>query len=334
MDSKGYKEIALRTLETESDQLRFATVQPAESGSDRKFIRLSYGKLSWILMISPDLGQAEHYIILSLTLSSLGVRVPKLLSVLNLPTSSLILIEDCGQRSLKTVVREILQDKPSYLIELYSSALKQLKIIKSAPLERELPPLNVKLKEILPEFDMRVLNWEIDYFCENVLQRYFGYNPATVLLELRHLSYNVLNMVRSYPSLIHRDFQSDNILVNSERELVIIDFQSAHIGTTLYDLASLLEDPYVNLPSQLKMKLLDIGFSILEIPSQLRSSYHIVALHRLLQASGAYVNLSIGKGKLGYLKYLRPALKRALQFSKKLNLSSTARIIQRCLSRL
>jgi aminoglycoside/choline kinase family phosphotransferase len=120
--------------------------------------------------------------------------------------------------------------------------------------------------------------------------------------------------------MIHRDFQSQNILIHN-CEVRIVDFQGARIGHIAYDLMSLLNDPYIALDKDLRLSLSEYFFnSIAETPllekllekKALRSITSIVqsaALQRGMQALGAYAFLSIEKGKTSYRKFIPPALK-------------------------
>lgn len=55
--------------------------------------------------------------------------------------------------------------------------------------------------------------------------------------------------------LVHRDFQSQNILIR-KGEASFIDFQGMRPGLAQYDLASLLCDPYVEISSEERTHLL------------------------------------------------------------------------------
>ena len=59
-----------------------------------------------------------------------------------------------------------------------------------------------------------------------------------------------------YPSICHGDFHPINIMVK-DGEIYFIDFQGGRIGPIQYDLASLLIDPYVELPHAVQAQLID-----------------------------------------------------------------------------
>jgi aminoglycoside/choline kinase family phosphotransferase len=91
-----------------------------------------------------------------------------------------------------------------------------------------------------------------------------------------------------------------------------IDFQGGRTGPPTYDLASLLLDPYVSLPEDLREELLE------EYPDRLsrltavdaaafRRRYPFVAAHRVMQTLGAYAYLSGTKGKMHFRRYIPAA---------------------------
>ncbi len=97
------------------------------------------------------------------------------------------------------------------------------------------------------------------------------------------------NLGSSHRNLVHRDFQSQNIILHGERAW-LIDFQGLRLGRQEYDLASLLYDPYLDHPEEEQAKLLDLWEDISEerpVPELLRDC----AIQRLMQALGAYANI-------------------------------------------
>ena len=113
---------------------------------------------------------------------------------------------------------------------------------------------------------------------------------------------------------MHRDFQSQNIFLRGEK-LFILDFQGARTGHFLYDVASLLKDPYVNMDVEMEESILKGYFEFLKSMVFFEKSYdefiyqyNLVALQRLMQALGAYGFLGLKKGKRQFLQYIDPAL--------------------------
>jgi aminoglycoside/choline kinase family phosphotransferase len=110
-------------------------------------------------------------------------------------------------------------------------------------------------------------------------------------------------------TFLHRDFQSENILLR-EGNIRFVDFQGARLGPPGYDAASLLLDPYV-------AALDDAAADLFEYYSALPMrvvvdphAYFLCAAQRLMQALGAYGNLSLHKGKARYRQFVPLALAR------------------------
>ena len=115
------------------------------------------------------------------------------------------------------------------------------------------------------------------------------------------------------PGFMHRDFQSRNIMLKDGR-WYFIDFQGGRLGPPQYDLASLLIDPYVDLPAQEQAELLDYAMQGLARrrpldPARFRRVYAHCALSRNLQALGAFGFLSRVKGKPQFARYIPAALR-------------------------
>ena len=60
-------------------------------------------------------------------------------------------------------------------------------------------------------------------------------------------------------TFVHRDFHASNIMVNKNK-LGLIDSQDAIIGNPLYDVASLIDDVRIKLPSNLQERLLNFYY--------------------------------------------------------------------------
>ena len=86
------------------------------------------------------------------------------------------------------------------------------------------------------------------------------------------------------------------------RNVYFIDFQGGRIGPIQYDLASLLIDPYVQLPHAIQTQLIDYSIKMMSAvidlrPAKFLSCYHYCRLTRNLQILGAFSYLSKVKGK-------------------------------------
>ena len=108
-------------------------------------------------------------------------------------------------------------------------------------------------------------------------------------------------------TFVHRDFHVSNIML-SKKKLGVIDSQDAIIGNPLYDVASLIDDVRIKLPSKLQNNLFKFycrnsKFKKINI-KKLKNDFDILSVQRNLKILGIFVRLSKRDNKLNYLKYL------------------------------
>ena len=147
-----------------------------------------------------------------------------------------------------------------------------------------------------------VLQGECRYFVQAFLNDYLGMDTAgeDLTSEFNRLADAI--MAARPMGFMHRDFQSRNIMVMKNR-FYLIDFQGGRIGPPHYDLASLLIDPYVDLPFAMRETLLvyfseQLAQRTPGIPAaEIQNVYRYCALARNLQILGAYGFLTRRKGK-------------------------------------
>ncbi len=165
--------------------------------------------------------------------------------------------------------------------------------------------------KIYDEFVMR--RNEADYFRDSFLSNYLGMRSDWRELEG---PFDYLSSIASRADnqhLLHRDFQSRNIMVN-HNQLGILDWQGARLGPLSYDLASLLIDPYVDLSVDEKKHLYR---QYLLLMKEYQSAwikpferyFPYLAIQRNLQILGAFSFLTKVQGKTYFADYIAPALK-------------------------
>jgi hypothetical protein len=172
------------------------------------------------------------------------------------------------------------------------------------------------MKQHLPaEFNSELYLWEQSYFFEHCLGRYFKIDRAklALLAGLPALK-EVAERLASFPRvLVHRDFQSQNIIIRNGAAY-LIDFQGMRPGLAEYDLASLLYDPYVDLPEVERNELtgyyrarqFEHGIAT---NGEFDLKFRWCAMQRLMQALGAYCFLGLVRGHKHFLKHVPAALK-------------------------
>jgi aminoglycoside/choline kinase family phosphotransferase len=283
-------------------------ISPIEKGgSDRKFYRIRLSSEHTLILVKYTLEREENrrYVEIAEFLTAQKIRVPKI--YFHDPSEGLIWIEDLGEADLWSYRDE------SWLVRraFYESALEEI-----AKLHGVSEAQASKIGHELPaEFNAALYVWEQHYFFENCLGRYFGLDVETlrVLMQLPALS-NIAEHLASLPRvLVHRDFQSQNIVIrNSQAHL--IDFQGMRLGLAEYDLASLLYDPYVEFSSAECEELLLHYRAIATVNNkpvraQFDETLRRCAMQRLMQALGAYSFLGLVKGHKHFLQHIPKAVR-------------------------
>ena len=283
-------------------------IQPIEKGgSDRKFYRIQCSAAQTLILIKYNLEREEnqHYVQIAKFLHAHRMRVPKI--YFHDPVEGLIWIEDLGERDLYSYRRE------SWIVRrtFYESALDEIAKLHGLPVS-----VCVEMKEHLPaEFNAALYRWEQNYFFENCLGRYFKIDQSKLKAQatlpvLREVAKRLASLPRV---LVHRDFQSQNIIIQNG-QTYLIDFQGMRPGLAEYDLASLLYDPYVDLAEVERAELiayyrgrqLENGITIVgDFDFKLR----LCAMQRLMQALGAYGSLGLVRGHKHFLKHIPAAMR-------------------------
>ncbi|MGB9638798.1 MAG: hypothetical protein ACPL1F_05845, partial [bacterium] len=240
----------------------------------------------------------KKYIKILSFLNNKNINVPKIKKIYN----NFIILQNLTQNSLFNIY--IKQNKKNILKiqDKYKLVLKEIsKLYKIKINDYNIDLIGIK------QFDLKVLKWEWQYFIENYLINYKGVNNFKVysffLLSEEFIN-TCYNIIKEFPTLIHRDLQSTNIIFYKNKPY-LIDIQGMMISNFLYDLASLIEDPYINLPYKIKYNLLEYFFKINYNLVKYSRYYIFFKIQRLIQVLGAFSYLSIHKNKPFFIKQLK-----------------------------
>ena len=159
-------------------------------------------------------------------------------------------IEDLGDEDLLSY-----KDRPfAERAPLYRSALEQIDRLFYTKVDKEM--------ELMPPFDPTLYRWEQEYFFEHIVEGLLD-RDASVLRRDEAFTNLADRLGRSAKHLVHRDFQSQNLMVK-DGKVYLIDFQGLRRGRQEYDLASLIYDPYMAHPASERDELLGIWEDIAE----------------------------------------------------------------------
>ena len=283
-------------------------------GSARSFSRLTAGRHHAILVrYSTERSENALYAAHSRFLARHGVRVPRLL--IDRAESNICVMEDAGNKSLESLAPTL---SPARLKTLYHRVLDQVLQL-HGPAARAARRQKIDLS---PAFDRALFVWEHELFCNEFLRKHCQL-PDSVITAARIELEELIPILLAAPRvLLHRDLQSSNILmVNGAPTL--IDFQGMRFGPASYDLASLLCDPYVNLPLPLVNDLLDYYVSRIPDGERRRNEFPVAAAQRLAQALGAYGRLGHNPNTQGFLRHIPAGVRQFLNAAEKTNLLPT-----------
>ncbi|HEX2955836.1 MAG TPA: phosphotransferase [Chitinispirillaceae bacterium] len=270
------------------------------AGSSRQFFRIKNHSSSYIMIVWDSKDEDwPRFLGIPKELDGMCTFLPEI--YISDSVHGLILEQDLGDLTLKKYI----QDRSAKQIELvYRKVLDTLCLWQK---------FEVAKSSIISSrtMDHETLIWESWYFGKYCVTDFFA--GETLLddnweQERQKLATEVGSLPRSF---IHRDFQSENIMVYND-SIRFIDFQGARLGPREYDVASLLYDPYVEqIDFEMRERLIQYYFSLWSGEcTDRKRAITLNGVQRLMQALGAYGNLSLHKGKDWYRGYIPLALER------------------------
>ena len=290
-------------------------------GSNRSFWRLYRGELS-VIYIRYSLERPENarYSGHAAVLAAVGVPVPAVLT--DLPAERCLVLEDWGDDSLQ----RRMASRPGKAVTWYRAVVGAL-----ARLHREGTRRVLETGTLLePPFDAALYAWEHRLFEKHLLVDRYGYEalPEPVAQELSAVAERLRG---ARQVVVHRDFQSSNILFRGNR-FVLIDFQGMRLGAAAYDLASLLYDPYVKICPDLRTRLVaEYGACHPEHP-EAAELFCEGAVQRLIQALGAYGRLA-SVGQMEFTRHVLPALENLLDAADACGLEALGALAEELIAR-
>ena len=279
-------------------------------GSDRKWFRMTSGSHSMIIAdhgIRNDpcqTAEVDAFIDIGNHLCRKNLPVAQIYSADRF--AGLVFLEDLGDQHLQRFVKNA---SPGTLTQAYRSVIDLLLDFSSFGNQDFDPSWTFDT----PRYDKRlILERECRYFLDAFVRGYLKIDACfeDLLPDFTFIAESALAF--SVSGLMHRDFQSRNIMVRNGR-FYVIDYQAARIGPVQYDLASLLIDPYVGLAQDVQEELLDYAVGKLSEKTGIHArkivhGYRFCEITRNLQILGAFAFLSRNKGKLHFEAYISPAL--------------------------
>ena len=264
--------------------------------SFRKYYRLENNILA--MDAAPEKGESvSKFSEIARILHSFNLSAPKIIDVNN--KEGFILLEDFGDKIFSTYMNK--ENK----MNLYKKAIDVLIDIKikSNQNKSSLSKLTTYNFEEL----YRESNLFIEWFIEQKLRMQISNKKREEFYQILQQAF--LNIKSQNDTLVLRDYHVDNLILKDHKEPLkqvgLIDFQDALLGSSFYDLASLLEDVRMPLNENEKEDLLKYYINMTnENYETVLREINFFSLQRNLKILGIFNRLSIRDGKARYLEYL------------------------------
>ena len=264
--------------------------------SFRKYYRLENNIL--VMDAAPEKGESvSKFSEIATILHSFNLSAPKIIDVNN--KEGFILLEDFGDKIFSKYMNK--ENKK----DLYKKAIDVLIDIKikSNQNKSSLSKLTTYNFEELYRESILFIEW----FIEQKLRMQISNKKREEFYQI--LKQAFLNIKSQNDTLVLRDYHVDNLILKDHKEPLkqvgLIDFQDALLGSSFYDLASLLEDVRMPLNENEKEELLKYYINMTnENYEMVLREINFFSLQRNLKILGIFNRLSIRDGKARYLEYL------------------------------
>ncbi|CAN4274903.1 COG3178 Predicted phosphotransferase related to Ser/Thr protein kinases [Methylophilaceae bacterium] len=240
-----------------------------------------------------------------------GLNVPKI--VAQDVTQGFLLISDLGDDTYLSVLTIENAKK------LYSDATDALIKMQLASQEG-----------ILPNYDAALLLREMQLFPDWYISKHLGIMLTVEQEKVLQNTFSLLiqNILAQGRVTVHRDYHARNLMVTTEHNPGVLDFQDAVHGAITYDLVSLLKDAYIQWDEE---HVIDWAVRYwqsakkagLPVPADFSDFYRDfewMGAQRHIKVLGIFARLYHRDGKNGYLKdmplvmhYLRKACERYVE---------------------
>jgi len=272
--------------------------------SSRSYYRLLNHDGGIVMDASQNKESIPIFIGISMRLNDAKVRIPRMKSFeLN---KGFMFLEDLGSTHVLDKCVEESDARP-----YYDKAIETLVKMQETP-SKGLEPYDESF--LLEEMNI-MTEWYLKEYLDTTLECLEG----RMLLESFSL---IAKEVLAQPQeiFVHRDYHSRNLMIDSNDEIVVIDFQDAREGALTYDLVSLLRDAYVKLDDRelRRLVLLFKELKGLDVDDEtFMRWFDFTGLQRHIKILGIFARLALRDGKKVYLDDIPMTLKYILSVGSK-----------------
>lgn len=293
----------------------------AGDASTREYFRLDWDGTTAIACVYPEAFVAEEQAYLDVTRLFLSVHLP-VAEILDFDAGlGVIVQEDLGDVNLRDRLATLDPPARERLLNEAMSLIVQIQAATQAAFDTN--SIASRLR-----FDAKKLGWELNYFKEHYFTTYLKEplpeaDDSRLSDEFEELAAEVATFASV---LCHRDYHAANLMIDRSGKMRIIDHQDARIGSTSYDLVSLLLDRITELPSRewlaekrnffidLRVKL---GMTRLD-EEEFAYEFRLQTIQRCLKAAGTFSYQSVMRDKTYFIPFIKPMLRMACRSSESL----------------
>lgn len=308
MELRGLEQIT-RELFPEWGDERIDLEVIEKGGSGRLFVRVTPSSGASVVAMHYTADRPDNLRFAAITDFLERQKIPAPRIVRRREEEGLLWVEDLGRHDLQALANEPWElRRPAYQAA-FAAVTGMHRCHETAPPD-QLPPMEAG-------FDEALYAWEQGYFLTHYVERFGSSAVATSLREAVALRDLREDLAAAPRALIHRDFQSTNVMLIGE-DAYLIDYQGMRWGLPAYDLASMIYDPYAPFTEQEREDLITDTFALVSSSPEIldfaafRRRLVQCATQRLMQALGAYGFLGAVKGKTEFFQHIPVARQRLI----------------------
>lgn len=296
-------------FETSTDSKVESILTLPQSGSSRSnFILESNGK-KFVITHNENLAENNAFFYFSTIFSGLNLNSPSILAISE--DGKMYLQDFVGDQTLSEIITENgTNEKVKSLVKQTLQKLFQLQIATENKVD-------YSQTFEYEEYNRFPIQNDLFYF-------------KNMFIDVLELPYHKLSLLQDFENLVKsveglqpktlmiRDFQARNIMVNSTDEVHFIDYQSAMKGPAMYDVISFLFQAKANFSAEFKNEMLEFYINLWQdeqSKKNLQNSIYLLQLVRYLQVLGAYGFRGLIQKKKHFLESIPKGVKNIVEFA-------------------
>ncbi len=306
-------------LSTALNSAEFTLTTASADASFRRYFRVKVADKTLIVMDAPPTHEScAPFVQVAQLLAGAGLNAPKVLA--QDLAQGFLLLSDLGDDTYLSKLNN--ETAP----ELYKNATDAL-----------IKMQGISVTGILPNYDATLLSREMQLFPDWYVAQHLKASLTPEQQVVLNNTFKLLNenILAQGQVFVHRDYHSRNLMLTTENNPGILDFQDAVYGAISYDLVSLLKDAYIGWDEE---QVIDwavrywqpakkAGLPISDDFSEFYRDFEWMGAQRHIKVLGIFARLSHRDGKHSYLNdmpivmaYLRKVCERYVELRPMLRL--------------